>query len=58
MSSSETAAMADIAITHPYTCNTCQVAYRNIELQKGHMKSDWQYVFLRDCVPLARLGNI
>lgn len=26
---------------HPYTCNTCQVAYRNAELQKGHMKSDW-----------------
>jgi pre-60S factor REI1 len=28
--------------SHPYTCNTCQVAYRNIDLQKGHMKSDWQ----------------
>ncbi|RBR23274.1 uncharacterized protein FIESC28_03857 [Fusarium coffeatum] len=27
--------------SHPYTCNTCQVAYRNIDLQKGHMKSDW-----------------
>ncbi|KAJ3498112.1 hypothetical protein NLG97_g1370 [Lecanicillium saksenae] len=27
--------------THPYTCNTCQVAYRNIDLQKTHMKSDW-----------------
>ncbi|KAI6783613.1 Cytoplasmic 60S subunit biogenesis factor-like protein [Emericellopsis cladophorae] len=27
--------------SHPYTCNTCQVAYRSIELQKGHMKSDW-----------------
>lgn len=30
--------------SHPYTCNTCQVAYRNIDLQKGHMKSDWQCV--------------
>ncbi|KAH7312149.1 zinc finger protein [Stachybotrys elegans] len=29
------------SISHPYTCNTCQVAYRNIDLQKGHMKSDW-----------------
>ncbi|CAJ0549205.1 hypothetical protein HG530_010300 [Fusarium avenaceum] len=29
------------AASHPYTCNTCQVAYRNIDLQKGHMKSDW-----------------
>ncbi|PTB38585.1 uncharacterized protein TrAFT101_006599 [Trichoderma asperellum] len=27
--------------THPYTCNSCQVAYRNIDLQKTHMKSDW-----------------
>lgn len=27
--------------SHPYTCNTCQVAYRNIDLQKAHMKSDW-----------------
>lgn len=30
--------------THPFTCNTCQVAFRNIDLQKGHMRSDWQYV--------------
>jgi hypothetical protein len=30
------------AASHPYTCNTCQVAYRNIDLQKTHMKSDWQ----------------
>lgn len=30
--------------SHPYTCNTCAVAYRNIDLQRGHMKSDWQYV--------------
>ncbi|KAL7811602.1 C2H2 type zinc-finger domain-containing protein [Trichoderma gracile] len=27
--------------SHPYTCNSCQVAYRNIDLQKTHMKSDW-----------------
>lgn len=27
--------------SHPYTCNTCAVAYRNIDLQRGHMKSDW-----------------
>lgn len=30
--------------SHPYTCNSCQVAYRNLDLQKTHMKSDWQYV--------------
>ncbi|PHH62277.1 hypothetical protein CDD81_7265 [Ophiocordyceps australis] len=29
------------AASHPYTCNTCQVAYRNSDLQKTHMKSDW-----------------
>ncbi|KAK1984409.1 zinc finger protein Yan [Colletotrichum cereale] len=29
------------AASHPYTCNTCSVAYRNIDLQRGHMKSDW-----------------
>ncbi|KAH8666742.1 C2H2 finger domain-containing protein [Xylariales sp. PMI_506] len=27
--------------THQYTCNTCQVAFRLAETQKGHMKSDW-----------------
>ena len=32
----------DIGTTHPFTCNTCQVAFRNIDLQKGHMRSDWQ----------------
>lgn len=31
----------DQGTTHPYTCNTCQVAFRNIDLQKGHMRSDW-----------------
>ncbi|PFH61373.1 hypothetical protein XA68_17551 [Ophiocordyceps unilateralis] len=33
--------MASAVGSHPYTCNTCQVAYRSIDLQKGHMKSDW-----------------
>lgn len=31
----------DTAASHPYTCNTCQVAFRTTDLQKGHMKSDW-----------------
>ncbi|KAK3939096.1 C2H2 type zinc-finger-domain-containing protein [Diplogelasinospora grovesii] len=31
----------DIGTSHPYTCNTCQVAFRNSDLQKGHMRSDW-----------------
>ncbi|TEY44994.1 hypothetical protein BOTCAL_0338g00110 [Botryotinia calthae] len=32
---------ADTNATHPYTCNTCQVAFRNSDLQRGHMRSDW-----------------
>lgn len=35
-------ATAATSASHPYTCNTCQVAYRNTDLQKTHMKSDWQ----------------
>jgi len=27
--------------SHQFTCNTCQVAFRFAETQKGHMKSDW-----------------
>lgn len=33
---------ANVASSHPYTCNTCQVAFRNSELQRGHMRTDWQ----------------
>lgn len=36
----------EVPASHPYTCNTCQVAFRNGDLQRGHMKSDWQYVSL------------
>ncbi|TGO59288.1 hypothetical protein BCON_0046g00320 [Botryotinia convoluta] len=32
---------ADTNASHPYTCNTCQVAFRNSDLQRGHMRSDW-----------------
>lgn len=39
---SRAAPAQDIASSHPYTCNTCQVAFRNSDLQKGHMRSDWQ----------------
>ncbi|KAI1322757.1 C2H2 type zinc-finger-domain-containing protein [Xylariaceae sp. FL0255] len=27
--------------SHQFTCNTCQVAFRYADTQKGHMKSDW-----------------
>ncbi|KAK3998296.1 C2H2 type zinc-finger-domain-containing protein [Cladorrhinum sp. PSN332] len=38
---SRTAPSTDLGSTHPYTCNTCQVAFRNSDLQRGHMRSDW-----------------
>lgn len=28
--------------SHPYTCNSCQVAFRSSDLQRTHMRSDWQ----------------
>lgn len=27
--------------THPFTCNTCQVAFRTTDLQRTHMRSPW-----------------
>ena len=27
--------------SHPFTCNTCQVAFRSGDLQRTHMQSDW-----------------
>ncbi|KAJ3530164.1 hypothetical protein NM208_g9447 [Fusarium decemcellulare] len=41
MTTVQASGAAGTSASHPYTCNTCQVAYRNIDLQKGHMKSDW-----------------
>lgn len=41
ISGSRNAPVQDTSSTHPYTCNTCQVAFRNSDLQKGHMRSDW-----------------
>jgi len=31
----------DISQTHPYTCNSCAVAFRNSDAQRTHMRSDW-----------------
>ncbi|KAK7403745.1 pre-60S factor rei1 [Neonectria punicea] len=52
-----TQAAAATSASHPYTCNTCQVAYRNIDLQKGHMKSDWhRYNLKRRVASLPPIG--
>ncbi|KAJ9500988.1 pre-60S factor rei1 [Exophiala xenobiotica] len=32
---------AEISQTHPYTCNSCSVAFRNSDAQRTHMRSDW-----------------
>ncbi|KAI9768387.1 MAG: hypothetical protein M1839_004124 [Geoglossum umbratile] len=32
---------SNVPPSHPFTCNTCQVAFRSGELQRGHMRSDW-----------------
>lgn len=32
----------NITATHPFTCNTCQVAFRGSDAQREHMRSDWQ----------------
>lgn len=36
-----TTTTTDITQTHPYTCNSCAVAFRNSDAQRNHMRSDW-----------------
>ena len=33
--------LPDLSQTHPYTCNSCAVAFRNSDAQRNHMRSDW-----------------
>ena len=35
------ATAADVSQTHPYTCNSCMVAFRESDAQREHMRSDW-----------------
>ncbi|KAK5123618.1 hypothetical protein LTR85_002656 [Meristemomyces frigidus] len=37
----QTTAPAMNGSSHPFTCNTCQVAFRSSDLQRTHMQSDW-----------------
>ncbi|KAF8443646.1 hypothetical protein BDZ91DRAFT_166862, partial [Kalaharituber pfeilii] len=39
--SSSSAAAAALLTSHPFTCNTCQVAFRSSEQQRSHMHTDW-----------------
>ncbi|KAI9762430.1 MAG: hypothetical protein M4579_000406 [Chaenotheca gracillima] len=44
--------------SHPFTCNTCQVAFRSSELQRGHMHSDWhRYNLKRRVASLPPLSS-
>ncbi|RMZ75774.1 hypothetical protein DV738_g5308, partial [Chaetothyriales sp. CBS 135597] len=35
------AAVPDVTRTHPYTCNSCLVAFRESDAQRTHMRGDW-----------------
>ncbi|KAF2151864.1 hypothetical protein K461DRAFT_279375 [Myriangium duriaei CBS 260.36] len=37
----QTPTPAPTGTSHPFTCNTCQVAFRSSDLQRTHMQSDW-----------------
>ncbi|EON68088.1 hypothetical protein W97_07236 [Coniosporium apollinis CBS 100218] len=44
--------------SHPFTCNTCQVAFRSSELQRTHMQSDWhRYNLKRRVASLPPLSS-
>ncbi|GAB7362590.1 hypothetical protein MBLNU230_g2904t1 [Neophaeotheca triangularis] len=43
---------------HPFTCNTCQVAFRSSDLQRTHMQSDWhRYNLKRRVASLPPLAS-
>ncbi|KAL5118922.1 pre-60S factor rei1 [Pleosporales sp. CAS-2024a] len=51
-------AQATIQATHPFTCNTCQVAFRSSELQRAHMQTDWhRYNLKRRVASLPPLSS-
>ncbi|KAI9726726.1 MAG: hypothetical protein M1828_000582 [Chrysothrix sp. TS-e1954] len=51
-------ATANTTATHPYTCNTCLVAFKGSELQRGHMQSDWhRYNLKRRVASLPPLSS-
>ena len=44
--------------THPYTCQSCLVAFKSSELQRGHMQSDWhRYNLKRRVASLPPLSS-
>jgi pre-60S factor REI1 len=50
--------MASSQTTHPFTCNTCQVAFKSSDLQRTHMQSDWhRYNLKRRVASLPPLSS-
>lgn len=44
--------------THPFTCNTCQVAFKSSDLQRTHMQTDWhRYNLKRRVASLPPLSS-
>jgi pre-60S factor REI1 len=55
---SQVPTQANIQSTHPFTCNTCQVAFRSGELQRAHMQTDWhRYNLKRRVASLPPLSS-
>ncbi|KAI5849690.1 C2H2 type zinc-finger-domain-containing protein [Tricharina praecox] len=53
-----TSVLAAGASTHPFTCNTCQVAFRANEAQRNHYHTDWhQYNLKRKVAELPPLSS-
>ncbi|PSN73625.1 hypothetical protein BS50DRAFT_569126 [Corynespora cassiicola Philippines] len=49
---------ANVQATHPFTCNTCQVAFRSGDLQRAHMQTDWhRYNLKRRVASLPPLSS-
>ncbi|KAF2669807.1 pre-60S factor REI1 [Microthyrium microscopicum] len=50
--------MASTQSTHPFTCNSCQVAFKSSDLQRTHMQSDWhRYNLKRRVASLPPLSS-
>lgn len=55
---SQAANASNIQSTHPFTCNTCQVAFRSGDLQRAHMQTDWhRYNLKRRVASLPPLSS-
>ncbi|CAO2655589.1 Nn.00g043920.m01.CDS01 [Neocucurbitaria sp. VM-36] len=55
---SQAPTQANIQSTHPFTCNTCQVAFRSGDLQRAHMQTDWhRYNLKRRVASLPPLSS-